>query len=217
MFKQLRIRAYLQTGVISDQYLPLDAVLYYHLVRREIGEQLISKPGESTVREGVGIHLPFKKSGPENEAWFYACSFAQWSEKLVEDTSFKTKQGDWLRHTEYLGDKTRRIDIQRGKHKSYHIKMYYRYAEYVDWYCVGNPKEICSLLRFCTNIGKNSGDGWGVVKKWEIIEWPEDWSIRGFNNKLMRAVPVLSERAFLYGVRPSYWNPKHIFNCKMPD
>ena len=42
-FKNLRIRAYLKTGVISDQYLPLDGVLYYHLVRREMGEETITK------------------------------------------------------------------------------------------------------------------------------------------------------------------------------
>ena len=40
-FKKLRIRAYLQTPVISDQYLPLDSILYYHLVRREVGEKRV--------------------------------------------------------------------------------------------------------------------------------------------------------------------------------
>ena len=48
-FKQLRIRAYLQTGVISDQFLPLDGILYYHLTRDMMGEKVISKPGESVI------------------------------------------------------------------------------------------------------------------------------------------------------------------------
>jgi hypothetical protein len=218
-FKNLRIRCYLQTGVISDQFLPLDSILYYHLVRREMGEETITKPGESNIREGQGITLPIKKGGRKDETWFYHCSFAQWPNHVIEDSAFKVKQGDWLRHTDFLNDKTKRVDIQRGKFKAYHIKMYYRFANYIDWYCVGWPDKIAELLQFCTGLGKNTGDGWGQVKKWEVTEWPEDWSIRGFNNKLMRNVPLNDQdgRGFLYGIRPSYWNSRHQFLCKMPD
>jgi hypothetical protein len=213
-FKQLRIRAYLQTGVISDQFLPLDSILYYHLVRRTFGEEIITKPGESNVRQGANITLPIKKGGRKDDTWFYHCSFAQWPDSVIEDSSFKVKQGDWLRHTNFLEDRMKRVDIQRGKNKAYHIKMYYRHCNYVEWYCVGWPDKILELLQFCTNIGKNGGDGWGVVKNWEVQEWPEDWSVRGFGNKLMRAVPA--DGGYLYGVRPSYWNSRHIFPCKMP-
>lgn len=213
-FKPLRIRAYLQSGVISDQYLPLDGVLYYHLVRREMGVQDLSKPGESNVRQAANITLPIKKGGRKDETWFYHCSFAQWPERVVEDSSFKVKQGDWLKFTQHLNDKVRKVDTQRGKFKAYHIKMYYRHAEYVDWYCVGDPEKLMELLQFCTHLGKNTGDGWGAVLKWQIQDWPEDWSIRGFNNQLMRAVPA--DNGLLYGVRPSYWNPRHVIPCKMP-
>ena len=175
-FKNLRVRAYLRTGVISDQYLPLDGVLYYHLVRREMGEQIISKSRESTVREGQNITLPILKCNfkNRNETWFYACSFAQFSDKIAEDSSFKVKSGDWLRHGAFF-DAKKKVDIQRGKFKNAHIKMYYRHCLYIDWYCVAEPEELASLLQFCTHLGKNSGDGWGEVLKWEIMDWPEDW------------------------------------------
>lgn len=212
--KQLRIRAYLQTPIISDKHLPLDAILYYHHVRRHLGEEVISKPGESTVREAIVPLLPIKKGGRKDDTWFYHCSFAQWPEKMVEDSSFKVKSGDWLRHSDYLIDKVKKIDVQRGKHKAYHIKMYYRFAEYVEWYCVGVPDKIMELLQFSTAIGKNTGDGWGQVLRWEVKEWPEDWSIRGHNNKLMRSVPC--KTGIPYGLRPSYWNPRHIFKCAVP-
>jgi CRISPR type IV-associated protein Csf3 len=216
-FKNLRIRAYLKTGVISDQYLPLDGILYYHLVRREMGEELITKSRESNVRQGANITLPIKKSGPKNEFWFYACSFAQFPQSIVEDSSFKVKSGDWLRHDNHFNAK-KKIDITRGKFKNAHIKLYYRHCTYIDWYCVGWPDKIAELLQFCTNIGKNTGDGWGEVLKWEITEWPEDWSVRGMGNKLMRNVPMQQDKpGFMYGLRPSYWNPRHISVCKMPD
>lgn len=218
-FKNLRIRAYIQTPIISDQYLPLDSILYYHLVRREVGEKTHSLSGESNVRKGMNITLPIKKRGPKNDYWYYACSFAQWAENVVEDSSFKVKQGDWLRHSEHLSDKVRKVDNQRGKYKAYHIKMYYRHVTHIDWYCVGWPDKIAELLKFCTHLGKNTGDGWGAVLKWEIVEWPEDWSVYGFNGKLMRNLPKLDQEngGFLYGLRPSYWNSRHQFYCRMPD
>ena len=216
-FEQLRIRAYLRSGVISDQYLPLDGILYYHLVRREMGQELITKSRESNIKKGANITLPIKKSGPKNDLWFYACSFAQFSDDVSEDSTFKVKSGDWLNYSQYF-DSKKKIDIQRGKFKNSHIKLYYRHCEFIDWFCIGVPEKIAGLLQFCTHIGKNSGDGWGEISKWEIKIWPEDWSVRGPGNKLMRNVPLKNQKGegILYGMRPSYWDPRHIFICKMP-
>jgi len=219
MFKQLRIRAHLRTGIISDQFLPLDAVLYFHAVRYMNGEQILTKPNESNIREGQAIPLPLKKGGAKDDTWYYNISFAQWSANLVENSSFKVKQGDWLRHSEFYNGK-KKIGIKRGKHKPAHIKLYYRHATHIDWYCVGNPIHIAELLQHCTHLGKNSGDGWGEVKSWEICEWQEDWSIKDASGKLMRAVPVMHPKkikGILYGLRPSYWNPRHIKPCFLPN
>ena len=214
-FTNLRIRAYLQSGVISDQFLPLDGIIYYHLVRERIGEKYFSMPGESNVHEGQNITLPFLKSGPKNDAWFYACSFAQWPEIVCDDKTFYVKRFD-LNAADYLDTtKKGRVDTSRGQYKAYHVDVYYRHALYVEWYCIGWKPEVQNLLRFCTHIGKKTSQGWGSVLEWEVIDWPEDWSIRGPGNRLMRPVPVL-DGGYLYGIRPSYWNPRHIVNCKMP-
>lgn len=215
MFKQLRIRAFPRCGIISDPYLPLDGILYHHLVRRKFGEKIISKAGESNIRDGAGLVLPLKKAGdPKDGTWFYNCSFAQWAEDAVEDNSFKVKQLDFMRFQNYIKN-DKKVETGRGKFKPYHIKMYYRHASFLEWYCIGNPHDIRDLLQFCTHIGKNPGDGWGEISRWEVTDWQEDWSIRGPQNKLMRAVPW-RDSTFLYGLRPSYWNPRHIFPVKMP-
>lgn len=214
-FQNLRIRAYLQTGVISDHFLPLDAVLYTHCVRDEFGDKSISKSGESNVRAGANITLPIKKGGPRNDAWFYHCSFAQWPDHAIECEDFYVKRLD-LQHSDFIDiSKKSKIQTSRGQYKAYHINVYYRHALYVEWYAVGWKDQIESLLRFCTHLGKKTAQGWGAVLKWEVIEWPEDWSVRGPGNKLMRPVPVKG-KGFLYGVRPSYWNNRHIFPCMMP-
>ncbi len=212
-YQQLRVRAYLQTGVISDQFLPLDGILYYHQVRDIMGEQFISKPGESNIREGAGITLPIIKAGPKDDSWFYHCSFAQWPQHTVEDNTFYVKRFD-LSLSGML-DHNKKIRINAGTYKAYHVNIYYRHAIYVEWYCIGDKQELENLLRFCTHLGKKTAQGWGSVLRWEVIDWPEDWAIRGPGGRLMRAVPVRGD-GFLYGIRPSYWNPRHIFPCKMP-
>jgi len=94
MYEPLRIRAYLQTGIISDQFLPLDGVLYYHKVRDEMGEEVITKPLESSVREYQHISLPFTLKMKDSEAHFYSCSFAVWSKDMVEDQQTYSKRFD---------------------------------------------------------------------------------------------------------------------------
>lgn len=215
-FQNLRIRAYLQTGVISDAYLPLDGILYYHLTRELMGVKDLSKPGESNVREGANITLPIKKGGPKGDAWFYHCSFAQWPANTVEDETFYVKRFD-LNHSDMIDiSKKSKVQTSRGQYKAYHLNVFYRHALYVEWYAVGWKDQIEKLLQFCTNIGKKTTQGWGAVLRWEVIEWPEDWSVRGPGNRLMRNVPMRGERGLLYGIRPSYWNERHIFTCKMP-
>jgi len=45
-----------------------------------------------------------------------------------------------------------------------------------------------------------------------------DWSIRGYDdNCLTRCVPTRDKNKQVYGIRPSYWNPKHKYNVIMPE
>lgn len=217
MYEPIRIRAYLQTGIISDQFLPLDAALYYHKVREKIGEQVITKSLESSVREFQGVSLPFTRKLAKDEAHFYSCSFAVWSPDMIEDQQTYSKRID-LKYSDLINfeNKVGKIETSRGRFKNYHIKVYYRTATYVEWYAHGWKDEIEDMLKYVTHLGKKTSQGWGAVLKWEVVSWQQDWSVRGFeDNRLMRAVPVKGN-GFLYGVRPSYWNPKHQFPCKMP-
>lgn len=211
----LRIRAYLQSRVVSDKYLPLDGILYNIAVREKYGEQTVSLARQSTVPEGGGVRLPFGKHNSKNDSWFYACSFGQFSEPCIEYSDSYNKRFD-LDMSDFIefGNKRKVVDTGRGAMKSYHVKFYVRHSLYIDWFCTGDKAEIERLLKFATNIGKKASQGEGAVLRWEVKEWPEDWSIRGYENKLMRAVPA--QNGVLYGLRPSYWLPKHQFRCKLP-
>ena len=124
MLKQLRIRAYPRCGIISDQFLPLDGILFYHFVRRHFGEQIFTKSGESNIPKDFGLYLPLKRiHDQKNELWYYSCSFAQWSSDVVEDSTFKVKQPDFVRFQSYLNEH-KKVNIAGGKYKAYHIKIY---------------------------------------------------------------------------------------------
>lgn len=215
-YQNLRVRAYLQTPVISDQFLPLDGALYYHAVRDKHGPQCYALPGESNIRENSNVRLPFQRTGHTNGVWYYKCSFAVWPDDIIEDRSFYVKRFA-LQRSDYLDITKKRVIARKsGAYKNYHIDIYYRHAVNVDWFCRANKEEIENMLQFVTHLGKKTAHGWGAVLRWEVTEWVHDWSIRGPEGRLMRSVPVDGD-GFLFGMRPSYWNDRHIFPCRMPD
>lgn len=222
-FQPLRIRAYLQSGVVSSEtQLPLDSIVFAQYVRDAVGERYYTLPNEIAVPDNLGINLPFRKNITSSKHWFYACSFAQWPEHIAEGMEAYTKKFDMNRSDLIdFGKKKANVDISRGKHKAYHNKLYYRHALYVEWYALGDKQAIEDVLRFCTHIGKKTSQGWGAVLRWEVIEWKEDWSVRGpitkgNKRRLMRAVPAINSRQ-IFGIRPSYWSPKNQCHCLVPD
>lgn len=210
----LHVRVYFQTGLISDEFLPLDSILHYHAVRHILGPQDITLPSELTQK--IEVELPIQKIGTGAD-WYYACSFAQWPEAIAEDKSFFVKQIR-TQHSDLVNFASKRgkINNRSGQYKSYHVTVYYRHAMHVDWYLVGDPEGIANLLKFCTHFGKKTSQGWGAVLAWKVATFPFDWSVYGREGQLMRAIPTDGE-GFLYGIRPSYWLPENQYNCLMPN
>ncbi len=207
----LRVRAYLQTGVISNRYLPLDGALLAVAMRERYGVQFVTSPKALFHKL---VDLPLEKRG-EGDRWYYACSFAQWSSDLVESSNFFVKRFDLaLSDLIDFGGKVKKINTAGGRYKNYHIKVYYNVALWVEWYLVGNEREIRRLLRFVTHLGKKTVQGWGAVKEWEVERIDDDWSVWK-EGKLVRAIPS-DTGDYLYGIRPPYWLSQHQFMCQMP-
>jgi len=217
MFEPLKITAWLQTRVQTDGYLPLDSVLYYLVHREMIGEQIMTLPGQST--GGAGQHpLPLKQINSDTRQWFYACSFAQWPAHTEPWTDHWNKRFDLgLTHLIDWRGKKARVDIGSGRYKPYHMPVFGFIALSVSWYCVGDKVAIGRLLRFAFALGKKRSQGEGAVLRWDVESFPEDWSIYSSTGRLMRAIPTDDLKAPLYGLRPSYWNPKHQFPCRLPE
>lgn len=223
-FEPLRIRAWMQACVISDQFLPLDTVLYRNVVREQQGAQVVTYANRSTVQEYTGLTLPFLKCGThrDNNSWHYACSFAQFPQHTVEDKQtfnkrFAINRSDMID----FGKRKGQFEFAKGRYKQLHITVYCRSMLYIDWYAKGDKKELERLLPFCTHLGKKTSQGFGSVLRWDVKKWHADWSIRGERNgrknQIMRAIPVRDGVSpYTYGIRPSYWNERHQFSCLLP-
>lgn len=220
-FKKLRIRAYLQSGVISDQFLPLDGIIRSVVIREAHGFPEHSVSGASTVQKGSKlVDVPFATIGKNTEhykMWYYACSFAQWPENLASGDSFyvKTNRIKYEHLIDFKG-KREKIETARGRYKPLHVQLKYRHALHIDWYAIGDKDRIENYLRFISNLGAKHSQGWGAVLRWEVIEWEHDWHAIGPEGQVMRAIPRLDGKGYRYGVRPSYWNPKHHVLCDLP-
>ena len=219
-FKTLHIRAYLQTPVISDQFLPLDAILYNQFIRNHFGPKKGGhSPRQSIIKEGSGLQMPIQKRNINSEhMWYYACSFAVFPDCARRDKHEYAKRFDFseaIDRVDFKG-KFSRINTKSGEFKNYFIKEYVWNTPYIDWYARADKDWLETLLPFCTHIGKKSAQGCGSVLNWNVTETEKDWYLNDDKGSLMRAVPHKDGIA-LYGIRPSYWLPRHQFKVLLPQ
>lgn len=214
MFKPLRITATLRAGVVSsDNYLPLDAILYYQVHRRAYGPQDATLPGAKQQQQGKPPPMPLERATVSGW-WMWCCSFAQWGPH-ADGQSFWVKRFDqqWEGVIDFDGRRGK-IDNSSGKYKGYNMPMQYRHALYVRWYATGDAEAVRALLSDVTHIGKKTDQGWGRVITWQVDPWPEQWWLYDDRGRLMRAIPKAG--GVLYGVRPSYWLARHQTECELP-
>lgn len=208
--RNLKITAILQTGQVStvDGYLPLDSILAAEWMRRNHPELMLND-GTKT-GEIIYADLPFKKIN-HPKGWYWACSFAQY-EKQGEYIAHWHKRFDEClaeKHIEF-GEQRGKVLVNAGRYKNYRMPIVVILTDKLEWYCVGDPDGIRDLLDGVAAIGKKRSQGYGLVDKWIVEDWPEDWSEVGPSGKLMRAVhelPKTVEKAqvMIWGMRPPYW------------
>jgi hypothetical protein len=182
-YRSLIVEAELGSPVVGDPTIPLDGILLFHVMARKFGPPRAMRPGEAVEYDPAIVPLQIVNPGRE---WFYACSFAQWSE-YIENRAYWNKRFD-IQHNNVLAS-GRKIDSSSGPYKSYHMPIYYRAARYVRWYCVGDIDAIGHLLSDCIAIGKKRSIGWGYIHTWHIFPAEHDYSIFDSDGQLTRAIP----------------------------
>lgn len=218
MFENLRIRAYLQTGVISDQYLPLEGILLYLKTRGKYeSDRIETLPNQLNVKDPISdFRLPFESSRIQDK-WVYHCSFAQWASPIAYDTQNYAKRFD-VGLSDVIDFKQRRAAVNTiaGAHKNQFIKVYYRHAEYVQWFARSDKRELERLLPHLTNLGKKSSQGWGAVLRWEVTTVPDDLSLYDSNGNPNRSIPNPDSKQW-YGYRAPFWLQENQTTCVLPS
>jgi CRISPR type IV-associated protein Csf3 len=228
-FQPLRVTAWLQCGVVSDAYLPLDGILLYQAMRDRYGARVTSAVGQQGSEEHRHASVPLAICERDIPHWYYACSFAQparwWAGEGQDAWNKRFDAG--LAHLIDFDGKRPRVLVESGKYRAYHMPLFYRVAPKIEWFCVGDAAGIEYLLSTVTHIGKKQDMGWGRVTRWQVEPWPHDWSVwrqtDGEQPEPMRAVPVAGRQEFwmgwkvmLYGFRPPYWLPENQATCIVP-
>ena len=208
-FESLRVNVTLRSNIVCDAWLPLDAILLYQASREQFGPQAATLPGGESESQDVPMPLAIRNPGPD---WYYACSWAQpqpwWVAEGIDHWN-KRFDSAFAFLVDFAG-KSAKVIIEKGTYRAYHMPIYYRITRQIDWFCVGDGKEIGRLLSDVTHIGKKRAQGWGRVERWSIEPWPHDWS-EWREGKLTRGIPmnlippgqVISP--MFYGLRPSYY------------
>lgn len=221
MFSPLKITAHLQCAVVTDETLPIDGVLYYYAMRQEYGVQDVTIPGGHPDKQPIHASVPLLmlNKGPQ---WFYAASFAQWSQPVAEMTDHWNKRYD-VKYDDLVdfGVKRGKVIVEQGRYRAYHMPVFCRHSLSVSWYVMGGGEAIRTLLAYVTHLGKKTAQGWGAVLRWEVEPWRADWSVRGSGGELMRAIPASASKdgpaRLLYcGYRPSYWDKQNQAMCVVP-
>jgi CRISPR type IV-associated protein Csf3 len=224
-YAPLRVRAWLRTPVVSDQWLPLDGALLYQSTRADLGSQDTTIPGASLLaqpkgEEMRGGRLPLAIVHAKD--WYYRCSWAQWG-PFVDGQDHWAKRFDMsLADLVDFHGKRGKIDTSAAAYKAYRMPVFYRSALWVEWYLVGKVDDLTPLVFTITHLGKKTSQGWGRVALWEIEPMEMDWSIWR-ENRLMRGIPRYHfpkdrepERIGLYGVHPSYWDKRNQIELVLP-
>lgn len=195
--KPLKITAHMQTGkvVTTDLYLPLDSIMasaWVHKNRPDIAYTPIVD-----YENMVQAELPLEKRG-EGDDWYWACSFACGEPKREEILHWH-KRFDFDLATKHVdfGNRRGKVDAKSGYYKNYRMPIVTYLVPKLEWYAVGELKEVVLLVDEITHIGKKRSQGFGRVQRWTVEEWPEDLSF-------LRAIPDPNGDMEM-GIRPPYW------------
>lgn len=207
--QSMRIRANLLDGRVAglDHHFPLDSILAAEYIRKHHPDNFYNPPPPGDKTNWIEPTLPFEKRGKDNK-WYWACSFNQ-IEPTGEYITYWHRRFD-DNYEQYIDFKGKRgkVDETSGRFKAYRSPLNILLIPFLEWYAVGDIKAVWDLCKCVTAIGKKTSQGYGIVDRWEVTEWDEDWS-ETRDGLLTRALYELPDgvqgRKAVFGMRPPYW------------
>jgi CRISPR type IV-associated protein Csf3 len=144
-------------------------------------------PGFGPLEE---VDIPIAKSACGR---VYLCSFAcprfDQHEKIYLYRRFPVPEAQALAESSFT-----RIRISAGPQKSYRIHdvLWWAERDELEWFCIGEPDELRSLLSIVTHLGRRRAVGRGKVQQWSVgpcESWGEGFPVV-MAGQPMRALPL---------------------------
>ena len=220
MTQPMRVRVYLLDGRIAgtEPWFPLDSILAAEWIRQRHPESFYMPPPPGVKDGWIEPDLPLLKRG-RGDRWWYACSFNVAQPVTEYVTYWHRRFDDSLeRYLDFQGRRGK-VGEKSGRYKAYRMPLNILLMPCLEWYAVGDINAVRELCEGINSLGKKAAQGYGLVKRWEVEPWPEDWSeVR--DGRLTRAVYELPAgiqgQMRNYGMRPPYWARENQYNCYLP-
>ena len=223
----LKITAHLVDGRINsaDGIIMFDSILYHAWFQKFHPEVFLGG-----LKEGFGgyIGLPLRQL-PGNR-WEASKGIY---EEIGQNIEHYNRRPDFFSSDKikYLENEKGLISDSIGQYRAYRNPQLVRTIKdgIIEFYAVGHKEEIEELLSYIPAVGKKPAMGCGIVDKWIVEEFPENYATWHPKYGLMRpiildefeSVPELTTSNFkypvmLYGIKPPYWKKKNIVPCYVP-
>lgn len=203
----IKITARLCAGLsVWDDYSPdLASILEYQwLDQRNL---LQANPSPKTA---ITPDLPIARHTLGDD-WLWAISAPSY--QYVADHWEKARKrwdADQIYPVNWQG-KRANVQTDGGRFKSHDKPVPVRLTGQIDWYAVGEPMEVESLLKNCTSIGHRRHIGYGQVWDWVVQPVEHDWSLLN-DGRLMAPLPcriaTYADGFVLQNVDTVHWNVK---------
>jgi CRISPR type IV-associated protein Csf3 len=214
----IQVTAHLSSPFFAyDDWSPsLDSLLeYLWLDERGL---ITPNPSASSL---ITADIPLEK-GTIGTEWYWKVSSPCYAIKAQTQDRFR-KRWDYQESSLNWGKRKPKWSTSEGAEKSYDLPVFLRHTDRIDWFAVGDPVKVLSLLEKCSGIGKKRSYGYGQIAKWEVKPIENDYHLWR-NGQLMRSIPtegwatdVPHELAIMrWAWRPPGWLHANQTMCFMP-
>ena len=164
------------------------------------------------------VNRPRVRDGHKDGALWGWCASAVHADWLCDDRYAIRRKPEIEQMARYTTSPS--VNLGAGQQKATNILMPAKFALELHWYAVGDVVEVERLLTTHGRaVGKITTKGPGNVRRWEVEQWPRDWSVRR-DCELARTMPIGFKEANGYvaeaSIRPPYHHHSRIVMAMRP-
>lgn len=202
----------------------LDSIIEYHMSRKSSKALVIQRSDKAP--EVGSVHIPLLRGEFGGLKGIPRCS-APILPPTANATEYFAKRIS-VENASLLTPKEQKVvAVGNSWTKSYRLPLEIRPVSKIVWFVGGSKRRnLKSVLKTITSLGKKRSYGYGKVAEWEITEVEHDWSwfaSTEHGRLLMRVLPwdeslrkCIGWKIWYGGYAPPYWHPERFLKVAVP-